>query len=55
MHTCDLDCEGPQCLLAGDLHKLTKTLSSYLTQLSRGPLHGLASFTHTMLFCSGSQ
>ena len=42
--TCDLDCEGPQGFLAGDLHQLTKTFSRYLTQLTRGALQSTEPF-----------
>ena len=40
--TCDLDCEGPQGFLTGDLNQFTKTFSSNFTQLARRALQSKA-------------
>ena len=42
--TCDLDCEGPQGFLAGDLNQFTKTFGSDLAQLPRRALQSMKPF-----------
>ena len=42
--TCDLDREGPQGFLTGDLNQFTKTFSRDFTQLARRALQSTKPF-----------
>ena len=42
--TCDLDREGPQGFLTGDLNQFTKTFSRDFTQLTRRALQSTEPF-----------